>query len=418
MESDKENYFNVIPDECLAIIFQFLGSNDRKNCSLVCRRWYAVESISRHQLTVDVSVGLGADVTPHIPAIFSRYPSVTDLYLRSRRESQRVSDVTLIRIAARCRNITRLKVRRCHGVTGLGLAALARGCERLREFSCDIVTFGSRGMNAFLNHCSSLEKLTVRSLCGTNLSDGGVVPELVGAGTAASSLKSVSLKYLYYGERFALLIAESENLKTLKILRCFGPWDTCLETITNLNKSLVSIHLESLQVTNVGLAAVSKCPNLETLHLRMTPDWEMPVGEEGLIAIAKNSKNLKELVLDGMVTSITSLSAIASGCVKLERLVLAHSERIGDPEVCCIAKKCVGLKKLCINGCLRVSDEGIEAFGSGCPNLVELSMKNCRDVSGEVADWLIERRPSLAVKLDIEADEIGNEEEWDWVFSD
>nr|GMD53890.1 F-box protein At1g47056-like [Ipomoea batatas] len=418
MESDKENYFNVIPDECLAIIFQFLGSNDRKNCSLVCRRWYAVESISRHQLTVDVSVGLGADVTPHIPAIFSRYPSVTDLYLRSRRESQRVSDVTLIRIAARCRNITRLNVRRCHGVTGLGLAALARGCERLREFSCDIVTFGSRGMNAFLNHCSSLEKLTVRSLCGTNLSDGGVVPELVGAGAAASSLKSVSLKYLYYGERFALLIAESENLKTLKILRCFGPWDRCLETITNLNKSLVSIHLESLQVTNVGLAAVSKCPNLETLHLRMTPDWDMPVGEEGLIAIGKNSKNLKELVLDGMETSITSLSAIASGCVKLERLVLAHSERIGDPEVCCIAKKCVGLKKLCINGCLRVSDEGIEAFGSGCPNLVELSIKNCRDVSGEVADWLRERRPSLAVKLDIEADEIENEEEWDWVFRD
>nr|GMD55232.1 F-box protein At1g47056-like [Ipomoea batatas] len=225
MEPDKENYFNVIPDECLAIIFQFLGSNDRKNCSLVCRRWYGVESLSRHKLTVDVSVGIGADVIPHIPAIFSRYPSVTDLYVRSRRESLRVSDVTLFRIAARCRNITRLNVRRCHGVTGLGLAALARGCERLREFSCDIVTFGSRGMNAFLNHCSSLEKLTVRSLCGTNLSDGGVVPELVGAGAAASSLKSVSLKYLYYGERFALLIAESENLKTLKILRCFGPWD-------------------------------------------------------------------------------------------------------------------------------------------------------------------------------------------------
>nr|GMD47135.1 F-box protein SKIP2-like [Ipomoea batatas] len=128
-------------------------------------------------------------------------------------------------------------------------------------------------------------------------------------------------------------------------------------------------------------------------------------------------KNLKELVLDDIETSITSLSAIASGFVKLERLVLAHSERIiVDLEVCSIAKKCVGLKKLCINGCFRVSDEGIEAFGSGCPNSVELSIKNCRDVSGEVADWLRERMPSLAVKLDIEPDEIDNEE--DRVFSD
>nr|GMD55788.1 hypothetical protein Iba_chr11dCG11330 [Ipomoea batatas] len=44
--------------------------------------------------------------------------------------------------------------------------------------------------------------------------------------------------------------------------------------------------------------------------------------------------------------------------------------------------------------------------------------RHCRDVSGEIADWLRERRPSLAVKLDIEADEIENEEEWDWVFRD
>nr|GMD50513.1 hypothetical protein Iba_chr11aCG13330 [Ipomoea batatas] len=50
----------------------------------------------------------------------------------------------------------------------------------------------------------------------------------------------------------------------------------------------------------------------------------------------------------------------------------------------------------------------------------ELGRENGRhykDVSGEIADWLRERRPSLAVKLDIEADEIENEEEWDWRLS-
>lgn len=257
-------------------------------------------------------------------------------------------------------------------------------------------------MNAFLEHCSSLEKLSVNVLCGTA---DGAVPDPVGPGAAASSLKSVSLKGLYYGQRFGPLIAASKNLKILKIKRCIGDWDGILQTIARENNNLVAIHLESLQVSDVGLTAVSKCLHLETLHLTMTPDWMMTVGDEGLIAIAKNSKNLKELVLDGIKSTVTSLSLIACGCVKLERLVLCNSETIGDPEVSCIASKCVGLKKLCISGC-KVSDEGIEAFASGCPNLVEICVKNCRDVSGEVADWLRVKRHSLAVNLEIKEDEI------------
>lgn len=36
---EERDYTDGIPDECLAYIFQFLGSGDRKRCSIVCKRW-------------------------------------------------------------------------------------------------------------------------------------------------------------------------------------------------------------------------------------------------------------------------------------------------------------------------------------------------------------------------------------------
>nr|GMD52589.1 SKP1/ASK1-interacting protein 2 [Ipomoea batatas] len=76
----------------------------------------------------------------------------------------------------------------------------------------------------------------------------------------------------------------------------------------------------------------------------------------------------------------------------------------------------------------RPSSSSTDAASALCVRGVHVQMgwaelgrengRHCRDVSGEITDWLRERRPSLAVKLDIEADEIENEEEWDWVFRD
>lgn len=182
--------------------------------------------------------------------------------------------------------------------------------------------------------------------------------------------------------------------------------------------------MERLQVSDTGLNAISNCPNLEILHLVKTPEctdvgvvavarkckllrkfhidgWRTNrIGDEGLVAIAENSLNLKELVLIGLNPTSASLLAIASNCQKLERLALCGSDTIGDPEVSCIATKCMALKKLCIKGC-EVTDEGIESFAWGCPNLVKIKVKKCKHVTGDVADWLRARRRSLAVNLDV-----------------
>lgn len=286
--------------------------------------------------------------------------------------------------------------------------------------------FGAKGMNALLDNCSSLEELSVKRLRGIN--DGGGA-EQVGPGAAASSLKVICLKELYNGQCFGPLIIGSKKLRTLKLLRCLGDWDRLLEMIATPKNSLVEIHLERLQVSDIGLSAISNCLDLEILHIVKTPEctnvgvitiaehckllrklhidgWRTNrIGNEGLLSIAKHSANLQELVLIGVNPSSVSLEAIASNCQKLERLALCGSETIADGEISCIAAKCVALKKLCIKGC-PVSDEGIEAFAWGCPNLVKIKVKKCRGVTFEVGDWLRARRGSLVVNLDVCAVEV------------
>ncbi|KAG6421684.1 hypothetical protein SASPL_118241 [Salvia splendens] len=409
-----------IPDECLALIFQSLPSTDRNSCSLVSRRWLSVDSQSRHRLALNASSSL----SPLLPSLLSRFDSVTKLALRCDRKSVSIDDDSLSLISLRFPNLSRLKLRGCRQISDVGMLALASNCKSLRKFSCGSCMFGAKGINALLDNSSSLEELSVKRLRGIN---DGFAAEPIGPGAAAASLKSITLKELYNGQCFAPLIVGSRNLKTLKILRCLGDWDRLLESITLGKNCLSEIHLERLQVSDFGLIAISRCPNLEIFHLVKAPDcsnlgilaiaencrvlrkvhidgWRTNrIGDEGLLCIAKNSANLVELVLIGVNLSSASLTAMAMNCRKLERLALCGSETIGDDEITCVADKCVALKKLCIKGC-RVTDSGIEAFAFGCPNLVKIKVKKCRGVTSEVADWLRARRVALSVSLD--ADEV------------
>uniref|UniRef100_A0A0V0INP3 Putative F-box protein SKIP2-like n=1 Tax=Solanum chacoense TaxID=4108 RepID=A0A0V0INP3_SOLCH len=415
---ENRDYTDGLPDECLALIFQSLSSGDRKRSSLVCRRWLLVEGISRHRLSLNAKT----EIIPDIPTIFSRFDSVTKLALRCDRRSVSINDEALILISHRCVNLTGLKLRGCRDITDLGMACLAKNCEKLKKFSCGSCMFGAEGMNALLINSISLEELSVKRLRCMNHTVS-VEPISIGS-NAACSLKSICLKELYNGQCFGPLIMGSKNLKTLKLLRCLGDWDRVLETIASRENHLVEIHLERVQVSDIGLRAISKFSDLEILHLVKAPEctdagvvdvarhckllrkvhidgWRTNrIGDVGLGAIGEYSVNLKELVIMGLNPTVTSLLAIASNCQKLERLALCGSESIGDAEVTCIATKCMALKKLCIKGC-EVTDEGIVSFAWGCPNLVKIKVKKCKNVTGEVADLLRSRRGSLTVNLDV-----------------
>lgn len=410
------NGISNLPDDCLACVFQFLGTGDRKRTSLVCRRWLAVEGRSRHRLSLNAQ----SDLLPVAPSLFSRFDAVTKLSLKCDRRSVSIGDDALILISLRCQNLTRLKLRSCRQLTDSGMATFAKNCKKLKKLSVGSCTFGAKGMNAVVDNCSSLEELSVKRLRGIADADS---MEPIRPGLAASSLRMICLKDLYNGQCFAPLIIGSKNLRTLRLFRCSGDWDAVLKLVTNNVKGLNEAHLERLQVSDVGLEAFSNCQNLEILHLLKTPDctnlgltsmaesckllrklhidgWKTNrIDDEGLINVAKNCPNLQELVLIGVNPTCASLERLASNCQKLERLALCGSETIGDDVIGCIAAKCTALRKLCIKSC-PVSDHGMKALALGCPNLVKIKVKKCKGVTSDGATWLRASRDLLAVNLD------------------
>ncbi|CAN1191190.1 F-box protein SKIP2 [Linum perenne] len=418
-DSDPDSdYTKVIPDDCLAYVFHFLGAGDRKSSSVVCRRWLRVDGERRHRLSLDAN----SEILSSLPSIFARFESVTKLALRCDRKSISLDDDAFVMISVKCPNLTRLKLRGCREITDHGMAAFAQHCRSLKKFSCGSCSFGAKGMNAVLENCTSLEELSIKRLRGIH--DG---TDLIGVGAAAPSLKSICLKELVNGQSFEPLVIGAKNLRSLKIFRCVGDWDKVLKLRGKQegsgNGSLTEIHLERIQVSDAGLIGISKFPNLEILHLVKTPEcsnsglisvaencrklrklhidgWRTNrIGDHGLIAIAEQCSNLEELVLIGVNATHMSLGLIAGNCRSLERLALCGSGTIRDEEIACISEKCTSLKKLCIKGC-AISDKAIATLAWGFPNLVKVKVKKCRWVSSGIVDWLQERKPLLAIDFD------------------
>ncbi|BAU00244.1 hypothetical protein VIGAN_10182200 [Vigna angularis var. angularis] len=170
----------------------------------------------------------------------------------------------------------------------------------------------------------------------------------------------------------------------------YGDWDDSLVRIGCLNGGLVEIHLEKVQVSDVGLVGVARCLRLETLHVVKTAEcsnvglamvaercrllrkvhidgWRTNrIGDDGLAAIAKHCPDLQELVLIGVYPTFSSLAAIACNCRNLERLALC----------------------------------GLERSSFGVSNLVKVKVKKCRKITGRGVEWVREKRVSLAFNYD------------------
>ncbi|CAL9778668.1 unnamed protein product [Musa acuminata subsp. burmannicoides] len=405
-----------LPDDCLIVVFNSLGTGDRNRCSLVCRRWLVVEARSRRRLSLDAR----APLLEAAPGLLARFDAVSSLALRCDRRSESIGDDALDLIGRCCSALARFKLRACRRVTDLGVFALAGHCPALRRFSCASCSFGPAGIEAILRGCPFLEDLSVKRLRGL----ANAEPEALGLPASSSALRSICLKELYNAQLFTPLIASSPNLRTLKIIRCSGEWDLLLVEIAGRVPQIAEVHLEKLQVSDRGLLALSSCLALEVLHLVKTPEctdagvaavaercrllrkihidgWRMNrIGDYGLMAIARGCPELQELVLIGISPTGASMDHIASSCRGLERLALCGCETIGDAEIACIAAKCTALKKLCIKGC-PVSDRGLEALAEGSPSLIKVKLKRCRGVTLEGVEWLMAARGGpLAVSLD------------------
>ncbi|KAE9455312.1 hypothetical protein C3L33_12806, partial [Rhododendron williamsianum] len=162
----SQDYISELPDECLACVFKFLRSGDRKNASLVSKHMLKVEGQSRRRLT------LSAAQSDLLPSLLSRFNAVTELVVRCHRSSIIDVDDTLILIGKHCGN-NRIKELVLIGVnvSCVGLESVARNFPKLQRLTLcgrGKTRIGDAEISHVASNCVGLKKLCIKGCPVTN----------------------------------------------------------------------------------------------------------------------------------------------------------------------------------------------------------------------------------------------------------
>ncbi|KAH7842317.1 hypothetical protein Vadar_003909 [Vaccinium darrowii] len=164
----SQDYMSRLPDDCLAAVFNFLCSDDRKNVSIVSKRMLKVEAQSRRRLTLNPArsdlIGFGS--------VLSRFKSVTELVLRCVDRRPADVDDALILIGKHCGNKIKELVLIGLNFSCIGLGsvfALFPKLEGLAMYDCK--TLGDVKISCIASKCVGLKKLRIK---GCAVTDEGI----------------------------------------------------------------------------------------------------------------------------------------------------------------------------------------------------------------------------------------------------
>eukprot|EP00850_Spirogloea_muscicola_P003680 SM000015S01180 [mRNA] locus=s15:239146:240404:+ [translate_table: standard] len=136
-----------------------------------------------------------------------------------------------------CSALEDVDLYRCAQVTDTGMAAIARGCPRLRQ--------------ANLSYCARLTDAAFRALAGCR---------------ALQNLEVRGLQGLT-SEGLAALAEGCTRITEMDVKRCTGLGDAGLVAVARLCPSLRQVNLSYSNVGNAGLAALARLPGINKLNL-------------------------------------------------------------------------------------------------------------------------------------------------------
>ncbi|KAG9453919.1 hypothetical protein H6P81_006823 [Aristolochia fimbriata] len=374
-----------IPDVALQCVLEYIDDpRDREAVSLVCRKWYYLDALTRKHVTIALCYTTEAHCLKRrfsrleslklkgkpraamfnlIPENWGGYvgPWMKEIaegfnclkYLHFRRMIVKDEDLeTLVR--ARGHMLLALKLDKCSGFSTDALQTVARSCKCLRtlflEESCITERDGNwlhelainnttlETLNFYMTElkCINVEDLELiakncRSLTSLKISDYEIL-DLVGFFHAASTLEE------FCGGSFNDQATDVNNY-----LRVTFPRKICrlglsfmakneMPIIFPLAASLKKLDLQyTFLDTEDHCQLIQRCPNLEVLEVRNV------IGDSGLEVVARYCKKLRRLRIErgedeqGMedeqgVVSQRGLSALAQGCPELEYLAVYVSD--------------------------------------------------------------------------------------------
>ncbi|KAL4205413.1 hypothetical protein AMTRI_Chr01g137170 [Amborella trichopoda] len=393
----------ILPDELLIEIFHHLDGQkeSRDACSLVCKRWSRLESMSRE------TIRIGASGIPDwcISLLVKRFTGLRSVFIDERlpvclqfqtgfshrgnglvgrisrhfkpRITRGSSDVlsllSTLHYAPENSGSEEAELELC-SLSDAGLTALARGSARLEKLSliwCNAVT--SQGLKSIAENCRALRALDLQ---GCYVGDQG----LAAVGECCKQLEDLNLRFcegLTDTGLTNLVAGCGQTLKSLGVATCARISDISLEAVGAYCTSLESLSLDSEFIKTSGVLAVAQgCQSLKSLRLQC-----INVTDEALQAVGAYCLSLEVLALSSFQKfTDRSLCAIGKGCKNLNVLTLTDCYFLSDKSLAAIAVGCTELTHLEINGCHNIGTSGLEAIGRSCQGLSELVLMYCQKI--------------------------------------
>ncbi|GJU41658.1 leucine-rich repeat, cysteine-containing subtype protein [Tanacetum coccineum] len=404
-------------EEVLDLVIPYIHNvEDRSSVSLVSRKFYEIDGITRKCVTVQAYYypnpaslskrfpfiesltlegpppifykrdGYVIRITPWIQQLALEFRSLKELHIRH----LVVLDEDLETLArTRGKDLRSLKVSKCEGYSSDGLRHVSKYCNQLRTLclgsSHDIEVNAGIWLHELALNSTVLEMFKFRSTDISNSEDLTLL-----AKNCCNSLKSLKIGECYLSElgdafRYAVRLEhfggdiwdEESDLVGFQF-----PPNTCSLSIQDLPVTRCSTvlpflnHIKKLKLACLELDAecqcllFKRCPNLEVLST------EDVCGDGGLQVIGKFCKKLRKLTHHGRVTHV-GLISLAKGCTNLESLDVVI-KNISNEALECYAN---GLQQTRERLCIRhlwhggLTDVGLEYIGKYGSNLRSLALE-------------------------------------------
>ncbi|WMV12056.1 hypothetical protein MTR67_005441 [Solanum verrucosum] len=312
-----------------------------------------------------------------------------------------LTDVGLAKIAIGCQCLEKLSLMWCIEITDLGIDFLSKKCTQLKQLDISYLKVTSVSLHSI----SSMEKLELLAMVGCGIVDdeglhylGKGCPSLQALDVSrCDRLSSSALAFLINGHPSMLQVYAShcfhefptkviqglKDLKNLKKLILDGaPVSESFFKIINFNcKYLVEIGLGKCKgVTDKGiLQLVSGGVNLNILNLTCCSE----LTDNAISAITDSCRSVLCLKLEccNLLTE-KSLYHLGLHCSLLEELDLTDCFGVNDTGLYYLSK-CTKLICLKLGLCTNITDKGLYCVARNCSEIRELDLYRCQGIGDD-----------------------------------
>ncbi|XVF40742.1 hypothetical protein PTKIN_Ptkin01aG0139300 [Pterospermum kingtungense] len=423
-------------DEVLGCVMPYIHDpKDRDAVSLVCRRWYELDALTRKHITIALCYTTSPDrlrrrfkyleslklkgkpraamfnlipedwggyVTPWVNEIAENFSCLKSVHFRR----MIVLDSDLEILARSRGNVLHvLKLDKCSGFSTDGLLHVGRLCRQLRTLFLEessIIEIDGQWLHEIAINNSVLETLNFYMTDLVKVSFEDLVLIAINCRYLVSvKISDCEILHLVGFFRVAAVLVEfcggSFNDEPEKYTAVLFPPKLCRLGLTYMGKNEMPIVfpfalllkkldlLYALLDTEDHCLLIQKCPNLEVLETRNV------IGDRGLEVLARSCKRLKRLRIErgadeqGMedeegVVSQRGLTALAQGCLELEYIAVYVSDVTNESLECIgtYSKNLCDFRLVLLDQVERITelplDNGVRALLRGCEKLKRFAL--------------------------------------------